>query len=462
MAHYLELTDSVYSSVITANTAYMLTNYEPQPPQPRYQAQEGLRDGAEIGAVYYQNVTETIEALVIGASTTVVQGNLETIERVLDAAKQRQSTRVGNKAYIKYQVDGDSNIYRSEILTGRVEIVKGGMAVWGGKNMPIRIHITRRYYWEHVDLTELQVASKASTSPATGGKSVHNHNDASQGNYVQILAAQVGGVLPTPAKITLRNTIGSAQSYRNVYMAVNANSDPTNMQHFWEGEDCDGPADASAAVSSAPTNSDTGYGSLTIGTSWAYFQWNLTTTVLQDTQGRWFRLLARFHGYSGTNARVKASIMDDGGNISLYDGDEVVLPSSATELIDLGTLPFPPGGYDTAAAVHVLQLACKCDTSGTVNLDYIQLTPTESYRHIIMRGNQVAANDYIVDDGTEEQTYTDESGVHHYIMSPRGSPLMLFPAKDQRIYILHDEGSTSDVNNTFTVRVYYRPRRLTI
>jgi hypothetical protein len=92
----------------------------------------------------------------------------------------------------------------------------------------------------------------------------------------------------------------------------------------------------------------------------------------------------------------------------------------------------------------------------------VQLTPTESYRHVIMRGNQIAANDYVVDDGTEEQTYTDEAGVHHYILSPRGTPLHLFPNRNQRIYILHDEGAGSDVNNTLLVQVYYRPRRLAI
>lgn len=461
MGHVLSLTDGSFTAIFN-NIAYMLSEYTPQSPQARYATQEGLQDGGEVGAVYYQNVTETIEGAVVGSTTALVQTNLEILEKILDNARLRQRSKTGERTYIHYQVDGDAYTYRSEILSGRLEIVKGGMAIWGNKHTPIRLHFTRRYFWELLGLTEVQLASKASATPATGGKSIHNHNDASQGNYVQIASSQITGVLPTPAKIVLVNNTGSAQGYRNFYLAVNANSDPANMAHFLEGEDCDGPVDQSSPVSSASTNSDTGYGSLAISPSPAYFQWTLPSSLLQDTQGRWFRLLARFHAYSGTSTKIRASIMDDSGNISLYDGDEVTLPSSVTELVDLGTLPFPPGGYDPLAAAHVLQLACKTASSGVVNLDYVQLTPVESYRHIVMRGNQIASNDAVVDDGTEEQTYSNESNVHHYILSPRGSPLLLFPGKTQRIYILHDEGAGSDVNNTTSVSVFYRPRRLTI
>ena len=181
--------------------------------------------------------------------------------------------------------------------------------------------------------------------------------------------------------------------------------------------------------------------------------------------GKRFRLLARFNGYTtGTTAiKVKPVIMDDTGAITLDADEEVTLPSTQTDLVDLGVLPLPPGGYDPLAAAHVLGLAMRSTlASATVNLDYIQLTPVDSYRHIVMLGNQIANGDAVVDDGLENQVYSLESGVHHYILSPRGAPLMVWPGLTQRIYILHDTGASAPIANTFSVQVLYRPRRLTI
>lgn len=461
MGHALLITDGT-TTLQFNNISYLVSEYTPQPPQMRYSAQDGVRDGGEIGTAYYQNVTETIEAAVLGSTTVEVQTNLMAIERLLHAARLRQVSRIGARTYIQYQLENDVNPFRSEILTGRVEIVKGGTAIWGNKHLPVRIHFTRRYYWEMAYTDVVVLTSKSQPSPAITGRSIHNHTDGTHGNYVDIASNQIAGVLPTPAKIILTNNFGSDLDYRRFHLATNANSDPANMSHFLEGEDCNGPVDQSSPVSSAATNSDTGYGSLTIGTTPAYFQWTLPASLLQDTQGRWFRLLARFHGYSGSNVKIKASIMDNFGIIPLFDGDEVALPNSSQALNDIGVLPFPPGGYDSAVGDHVLQLSVQSSSAGTANLDYVQLTPTESYRYIKMRTGPVVNGDSIVDDGTEEQTYQDESGDHLYLAAPRGEPLMLFPGKTQRIYILHDEGSGSNVNATTNVIVHYRPRRLTV
>ena len=168
MAHYLEINEGGSAvAVLSGNTAYMLSEYTPQAPEKRSQNRVGLVDGGEIDMPLYENVTETIEVMVVGATTAVVQSNLEAVERSLHSAKLRQMLRAGNKVYLYYQVDGDGTLYRSEILLGRLEIVPGGMAIWGNKSLPVRIHITRRYYWEAVTAVELQLASKASATPAT-------------------------------------------------------------------------------------------------------------------------------------------------------------------------------------------------------------------------------------------------------------------------------------------------------
>lgn len=466
MAHYLEINEGGSAvAVLSGNTAYMLTEYTPQSPEKRSQGRVGLTDGGEIDMPLYENPTETIEVSVLGASTTAVQSNLGAIEKALYSAKLRQMLRAGNKVYLYYQVDGDSTLYRSEILDGRLEIITGGMAIWGNKHLPVRIHITRRYYWEAVTATELQLSSKASGTPATGGKTIHNQNDASEGNYVQIASSQVTGTLPAPIKISLINNSGSAKGYNNIYMAVNAFNDPTNFAHFQEGETSI-YSGWGTAVTGQTSCSNNGYVTRTFAAGGTdYFKWTLSSALLQDTMGRRFRLLARFNGYTtGTTAiKVKPVIMDDSGLITLDADAEMTLPATQTDLVDLGVLPLPPGGYDPLGAAHVLALAMRSTlASATVNLDYIQLTPTDSYRHIVMLGNQIANGDAVVDDGLENQVYSLEGGVHHYILSPRGAPLMVWPGLTQRIYILHDTGASAPITSTFSVQVSYRQRRLTI
>lgn len=465
MGHYLEINVGGSIAALLTGTAYILTEYTPQSPDTRKQSRVGLGDGGEIDMPLYENVTETIEISVLGATTAEVRSNLETIEKALHTAKLRQMLRAGDKTQLRYQVDGDSTLFQSEILDGRLEIVTGGMAVWGNKILPVRIHITRRYYWEAVTATELQLSSKASGTPATGGKTIHNQNDSSEGNYVQIASSQVLGSLPSPIKISLLNNSGSAKSYRNIYMAVNAFNDPANFAHFQEGESSIFSG-WGTAVTGQTSCSNNGYVTKTFAAGGTdYFKWTLSAAALQDTVGKRFRMLARFNGYTTgtTEIKVRPVIMDDSGLITLDSDEEVTLPSTQTDLVDLGVLPLPPGGYDPLGAAHVLGLAMRSTlASATVNLDYIQLTPLDSYRHIVMLGNQIANGDAVVDDGMENQVYSLESGAHHYILSPRGAPLMVWPGLTQRIYILHDTGASAAIANTFSVQVLYRQRRLTI
>jgi hypothetical protein len=62
-------------------------------------------------------------------------------------------------------------------------------------------------------------------------------------------------------------------------------------------------------------------------------------------------------------------------------------------------------------------------------------------------------------DGIEGAVYGGGSPIY----TPIQMPLWLQPNLLQRIYVLHDEGTGAPViTNTFTVRVYYRKRRLTL
>lgn len=457
MAHSLSITNGT-DTVSLTDSGVFLTRYSPQPPSVRANSVRGL-DGDDVSDPVYENVTETIELLPYANSTSTLQAVVNGIERLVDYARQRQRYRSGPRVYLQLQVDGEGSTYRSEILHGRFEPGEESLAVWGNYQFPSKLYITRRYFWEGA-LTELQLSSTG-VGAATGGRTIHNHDDsdAFNDNWVQIAAAQVGGAIPAPLRIALQNTTGSAQGYRNIYMSVNAYSDPANFTHIIEGETI---VSGYGTATSLSTCSGGSYVARSLSAGTTQMHWPITSAQLQDTQGRDFRLIMRITTQPSLNIYATACIYDTDGLIPLAIGDEVLISTSANALIDLGTLPIPPGGYNTTFGAARLVMLLRTSGSTSIGIDFIQLTPTDSFRRLYQRGYNAPSNSYIIDDGIEGYTVLQESSVDYPIYTVYNSPLTVFPNRLQRIIILHDEGSSAPVANTFSIRAYYRPRRLTI
>lgn len=413
-------------------------------------------DGGEIESLAYRNVTSTLDLLIVHTTTAGLQGIVNDIEDMLADAHRRQKTGTGGRVYLQVQVDGEASTWRTEILIGRLRI-DNALDQWSSKKIEGQLIITRRFYWEGPE-KELQL-SASTQSAATGGRTVYNHDDADSGhdNWVQIAAAQVGGTLPAPVKLTLQNTTGGSVDYRNLYMATNAFSDPANFTHVIEGE---ARISGYGTITSLSSCSGGSYNAYAFSNS-GLILWDLSSSLLQKTQGRWFRLLARFAGWTGTDIYVKPILRDATGLVTLWEGDEVRIGSSAdtsSRIIDLGGIPLPVGGYQTSWGVMTLALSVRATGSAQVDIDFIQLTPLDSYRWVVQRGLSIVNNGMITDDNIEGLTHAGGSPIY----SPKTGPLMVYPSKTQRIVILQDIGSSSNITQTLTVRAYIRERRLSV
>lgn len=458
---------SSHESVLLRSSV-MLRHYTPKTPEiASTSPSAGEDDGGEVSNLRYNNVTETIELSVLGISaggglsTTLAQDAFNTIEKFLYEARRYQKYRTGSKVYLEYQVDGDTHFWRSEILFGRLELQQDAMQIWGNAHIPCLLHITRRYYWERTGaLTEIRLTSAYHTTPKTAGVWVYNSNaGGTVGNYVQISGTEIVGDLPAPAKIQLQNITGASQSYRNFYIANNAFNTASVFAHTMEGESSVYGTQVNAAGCSGGKYMQTSFSGTT------FFLWPMTTRLLYGG-GRTFRILARFATYPlSTPVYVRAVLANEDGLLPVATGEEVKLPADGSniyELVDLGSLPLPPNGNGLPWDTMTLKLEMRAASNATVGLDYIQLMPTEEYRHIVMRGGLMIANGALLDDGTEGKTYMVEDGANKPYFSPRGSYINVYPGITQRLYFLHDEGTVSDINNVSTVFMWYRPRRLTI
>lgn len=415
------------------------------------------------------SVAESIPLLLRAATVTALQDAARTMERLLDDAARRALTRMGARVFLTVQWDGEADAWRSEVLGGRLELA-GAPDQWGRKALEGVLDLTRRPYWEGPE-TPLPLTN-GNRSNYTTGIEVYNANDGSgsapnkRNNYVQIAANDVIGSVPAPVKVELKNLSGSA-TLNSIHLANNVFADPTTFNPLLEAE-------ARTSGGSTASNANASGGSQLQLSGYASGQtvtWTLSSALLQKTQSRWFRLLMSMMLRSATGAQaetVQVRLRDDTGAFVVWgeNNQEVSLPPNNTFLwfADLGAIPLPPADWDTNWDALQLQLTFRL-ASGTANtyLDCLYLMPTDSYRLLQLRPYALPTNGLVVDNGIDGGAYMEISSLRSPYVQPSGAPLMVWPGRVQRIYVLADRPTgMADITQKWAMKVWYRPRRLTI
>ena len=462
MAHVLQITDGTTTiSLSTSNV--MLTHYVPKDAQPD-------------GEGSYENVVDTIELAITGSTTTAVQSKKADIDILLSAAGRRTARRNGPRVYLEYQPHGDTRMWRSEILQGNFSLEDDAMTAFVSKVVKARMVVRRKYYWE----TSLEISISVSNThgSGTGGVTVYSHDDSGQDNHLTIQPGVVIGSLPTPLSILIGNESGSDYASRNWYIGNNIYDYSLSLQ--FEGEAATGGGTVK------PGSPDT---SLYSGGQYREFvgintvaQFAISNLVTSALSGRWVKVLAKMAAFNVTNGlgEVYATpvLLDVGGTVTVYRGNEVLLRDGPTYFQDLGNIPMPPGQYSATwgGVTLAIEFRSADGTSKTVGIDLIHLLPVDAedkvFRHIEQRGLILPNHSQIVDDGANEDLYFYEgvetspgSGVYNYTRHPvlkgRGAPVYIFPNIAQRLYFLFD-GFASNVNWRYSIILNYRPRRLSI
>ena len=445
----LQLTDGTTTVTLSGTSPVLGCTYFPATPQ---------RTAGEL-----LPVTETAEVNLRGTESAI-RSKANSIETLLRQAVERRETGAGDRVFVQYKpVDGDAATYRSEVTDGRVVWSSNpGLRRLGDTSPTVQVAViwTRAFWWEGAE-AEISISANGQAA-ATGGRTIYN--DPANGNWVQMAAAQVSGVLPAAARLEITNTAGSTKNFRKVFLGVNAYSDPNNYTHYLQGE----ARLSGGSVASDASHSNGQALSFTVSGTPVTFAWTLTAAAMQRTKGRRVRLLARFAGTTGA-LFVTPQVRSSAG-VALWTGDELAIgPLTYEAWRDLGIVPLPPGGYDGAYAEH--QLALVFRGTGLGELDVLQLTTVDSYLYLEMPvpGVAIANNAAAVHDGIEGRAYVLASGVRTGLPTSFGGPLLLQPGVIQRIYILWQihAGATAGegdapIADTASVRLYYRPRRVTV
>ncbi len=278
-------------------------------------------------------------------------------------------------------------------------------------------------------------------------------------NYVEIAEGDVEGDLPGAARIEIINNYDSVTRCGTIWIGHNVESDPEDFEHILEAEAASGETDTDSSATSGNQYAACAWeGSTEVD----LLTWTLSTELLNKLAGRYVRIIGIFTGSVPTSTWLRFKVKF--ALTTIWEGPLTLLGTiSLQELVSMRLPPYLVGAGDLYPLDLVL--SAKSSVSHSFGLDFLQLTPLDGWRKLVYKGYGLGYEARIVDDAIDGYLYTDgwtpAGKTGHYV--GYGEPILLQPGRVQRLYFLHMPWAGSFViYRTLSVKIYYRPRRLTI
>lgn len=424
---------------------------------------------ADAYGQYPPELSEPAHVILRGGKAAI-EATIAVLNRLFLQARTYKRRRVGARVYVQYKLANADTLFRSEISDGRIDYdPKELLTLSANSILEVVVSWTRRFFWEGAE-AELALTN-GNGSSLTGGINVFNANDGTGGspnkihNYVEIAAASVAGDLPAPVRLGILNATNNANKDDTVWIAHNVNSDPANLTHMLEAEAGTGGSNQADATCSGGSRKDL---SVTASES-ELLTWTLSSALLSFCAGNYFTILARLpltNSANINNTKFRLKLKDSTSVV--WTGPQIRPDSTLSyAILPLGTVRLPPRPVESTVAALTLALWLQAVSgSFTVSLDFLQLSPLDSWRKLERVGDAVAYLDRWLDDEIADLVYVDTGAGTARRPTVRGlpGPILLTPNKLQRLYFLKHTNTayTCEFDRKSTVQVYYRPRRLAL
>jgi hypothetical protein len=409
------------------------------------------------------NQAERFDILLVTSTLALLETALSALRLMRLYAEQNKNEP--DPAYLVYSPDSTATLMRTRIVKCNLLYENRYLHRRNRIRAKVGVALEHDPFWEAATETELSLTS--SEGSGTGGVTIYNHWGATHKNYVAIAAASAGGDLPTPLRLKIR----SAGTSDHIYIGHNWRCDPTNFVPALEGEDGDSTPVDNANASGGHVGQSAFHGH----TQEEMYNWWLNSTVTDQLGGRYFRILGYFT--SELNDKItyqwRLSYLYIQPPLSTLVYTDVLVgpmmrPNHTDREVDFGIFQLPPwlNGLTSNESLYLRLMATLDDSevysNSPIQLDWVCLLPLDSYRYMEPRSKE--AED-IFDDGPKGITYLSNvstSRVEGYLHT-MGTPIMLQPGVAQRLYFLTtwaNETMDGHINNTLTIRAWYRQRRL--
>lgn len=452
----LQLTDGTTTVTLNTTTRPEILRYVPQSPGfDTTSAPFSDVDGGDQPRALMRNVTEP--AVIIYADSTAARAALTSINNLLLAARDRQHFDSGAQVYVKYQAASSDTLWRAEILSGWAELSNE-------IGTEVTINWTRRF-WEYdaeqmVNLTNdanesgTQLVIYDQYNPGAGGKV----------NMVRIPAASLPGDISYPARIEIRNNYTSDFVEVLIGHQVDRGLGLSPRLELETQPGGYGVQNGSTVVTTTGY-SGAGYVNLNVASTNEVLAWTgeLNTALLNACNGEWYMLLA-FMGTGIANSdlwiRARVSLF---GITPLWDGEFVRVPVNASA-INMGALQLPAAITGlVGAAPLTLELRVKRDNAGgaQIPIDFVMVMPARQARQLRPIGYNTQVNYSLIDDMPARAVYTDGgigARLPNYVGI--GNTIMLRPNAINTLWFALNP--TSNILRSAQIRVFVRPRRMTL
>ena len=460
--HNLYITDGTETVSLVDTNVYLL-DYTPRTP-------------SRSGGVW-QDVTESASVLFQADTSAAIQVSINEIERLLYQGEMRQSNPAQERVFVVQQLASESGTWRSEILSGRVELDDDTWRHWNVRSVEAQIIWTRRYFWEGAEAeVGLAVAADLDINGdidagdfVTGGVAVDNCGSASWWE-----TATVSGAIPAGVRLVVQPVSYQICHYFTLGHSVGTGG---NFVHHYQGETDILVGGTTLPGSSTPTKYSGGYyrnRGITATTLTAAMEIVMVTSNINLANGGYFEIITRYINAPPDAGDIKIQARIEYVGIELWRGPEVATNGRISQ--SLGVVQLPPAldgiGYGDNAGISLIIYA-RTATGGLedLSIDYIQFIGAMESRHIapvaVITG--WSSDTYLVDDGITKNLYLQKE-INDTIIPAfvgTGSQLTITPGVRNRYWLQSSEvnyltSSLNETDITYTVRMFYRPRRLTV
>jgi hypothetical protein len=424
------------------------------------------QDGAEQAAADLGNVWEPAEVWFTGDYDDA-EATSRRLTRLFNRARLHANDGLGRPIRVYFRANSGKPLARAKLMMGRVFINERTITHQHGQSdrnprVRGRIIIKRDPVWE-LPRTAVPLSNVHGTG-VTAGLTVNNHYTASHSNSVAILAADVVGGWPANAELEITNSYNNSVRTSRIYVSHGWRSDLGAGGHRLQGQDASGGSSIASGSASGGAYRQRAW-SGTAETN--LFEWTLPTSLLNGAAGHAFKMMMfLFSTNAATDLEVQWRVRIASLS-SLLETDWVPL-ATGRKVIESLALNLPPNGVGPASQHYPLTLALYGRRLGgastTLNLDFIQISPIDSWRVYRPTGFNLAYLARLVDDGLEGHLYTTgwstAGKLPNYVAG--GSPIQLFPDRDQRLHFLMSGDTGDSIERTATIKLWYRPRTITL
>ncbi|PKN91112.1 MAG: hypothetical protein CVU44_21075 [Chloroflexi bacterium HGW-Chloroflexi-6] len=393
-------------------------------------------------------VAETLDVL---GSFSAIRTAIDGLEQCFGVARDEKNKRV----YLEVRVN-ESDWYRTRVHDGIAQI--GPAPFWHNSDYArLQVFVKREFGWEG---PEAELALTNASGSGTGGRVVGNENYSTTENWVTVSGAAVLGDLPARTRLELTHTYATNPFIREIWLHHKVDS-PASFVHFIQGEAATGGVNTADANASGGSKKSVSWA---VTTKTKLLSWTLNAASLDAMAGGQVHAMLRNDGTAYTDLYLQFQLRNPTGSTLISEG-ALAPVAYDIEMLVLDTMQLPPGGIVSGSSNLLLELYGQRLSAGTHNLaiDFVQLSPVgpgNSWQKLTCIGSGLALNEKLVTDGINERVYRVVAGVNVADWTTEGGGIRLQPGRDQRIYVLGAEvGNSYRRLQTYTARLYYRPRR---